>query len=54
MFGVSCGLGLSGLGRIVVGEAGIPFLEERPQLAIERPRSDLQQQVRAALRPLHL
>ena len=35
--GVSCCLGLSGLGRIVVGEAGIPFLEERPERAIERP-----------------
>jgi hypothetical protein len=48
---VSCCLGLSGPGRIVVGEAGIPFLEERPERAIERPCSGLQQQVRAALCP---
>jgi hypothetical protein len=45
---------LSGLGRIVVAEAGIRFLEEGPERAIERPGSGLQQQVRAALRPLHL
>jgi hypothetical protein len=45
---------MRGRGRIVVGEAGIPFLEERPQRAIERPGSGLQQQVRAAFRPLHL
>ena len=29
-------------------------LEERPERAIERPCSGLQQQVRAALRPLYL
>jgi Helix-turn-helix domain len=41
MSGVSCCLGLSGLGRIVVGEAGIPFLEERSECSIQRPRSGL-------------
>ena len=49
-----CRLGLRGLSRIVVGETGIPFLENGPERAIERPGSGLQQQVRAALRPLHL
>ena len=49
-----CRLGLSWLFRIVVGEAGIPFLEKRSERAIERPGSGLQQQVCAALRPLHL
>jgi hypothetical protein len=50
----SCCFGLGGLSRIVVGEAGIPFLEERPECSIERASSGLQQKVRAALRPLHL
>ena len=48
-----CG-GLSGLSRIIVGQAGIPFLKERPERAVECVRPDLQQQVRAAFRPLHL
>ena len=52
--GVSRCLGQGGFSRIVVGKAGIPFLEEGPECAIEHPRSGLQQQVRAALRPLHL
>jgi hypothetical protein len=43
MSGVSRCLGLGGLGRIVIGEAGIPFLEERSERAIERPGSGLQQ-----------
>jgi hypothetical protein len=54
MSGFSRCLGLSGLGRIVVGEAGTLFLEERPERAIERPGLGLQQQVRAARCPLHL
>ena len=40
--------------RIVVGEAGIPLLEQRSEGAIERPGPGLQQQVCAALRLLHL
>jgi hypothetical protein len=32
----------------------MPFLEERPERAVERPGSGLQQQVCAALCPLHL
>src|SRR5271157_4221001 len=52
--GFLCCLGLSGLSRIIVGETGIPFLEKRAERAIERAGSGLQQQVRAALRPLHL
>ena len=52
--GFSRGLGLSGLGRMVVGEAGIPFLEERPEFPIQRPRSGLPEQVRATLCPSHL
>jgi hypothetical protein len=41
MSGVSCRLGR--LRGIVVDEAGIPFLEERPEHAVERPCSDPQQ-----------
>jgi hypothetical protein len=52
MSGASCRLGR--VGGIVIGGAGIPFLEERAERAIERPCSGLQQQVCAALRPLHL
>ena len=52
--GFLCCLGLSGLSRIIVGETGIPFLEKRAERAIERAGSGLQQQVRTALRPLHL
>ena len=52
--GFLCWLGLSGLSRIIVGETGIPFLEKRAERAIERAGSGLQQQVRTALRPLHL
>jgi hypothetical protein len=52
--GVLCSGGLGDLRRIVVCEVGIPFLEEGPECAVECARSDLQQQVRAALRPLHL
>jgi hypothetical protein len=33
---------------------GIPLLKERPECPIQRPRSGLQQQVCAALGPLHL
>jgi len=51
MSGVSCCLGLSGLGRIVVGEAGETISRRRPERAVERPCSGLQQQVRATLRP---
>jgi hypothetical protein len=34
MSGVLCRLGLSGLCRIVVGEAGMPLLEQRSESAI--------------------
>jgi hypothetical protein len=37
MSGASRCHGAWGLGRIVVGEAGIPFLEERPERAIALP-----------------
>ena len=46
--------GLSRLVSIVVGQPRIPALEQRPERAVERPRSGLQEQVRAALGPLHL
>jgi hypothetical protein len=35
--------------RVVAHVPGIPFLEDRPERAIERQGSDLQQQVRPAL-----
>jgi len=45
---------LSRLAFIIVGEPRIPALEQRSERAVERLRSGLQQQVRAALGPLHL
>jgi hypothetical protein len=48
---VSCRLGLF---HGIVGKAGIPFLEERPERTVEHSCTGLQQQVRAALRALHL
>ena len=42
------------MSRVVVGQSGMPSLEQRPERAIERPSSSLQQQVSAARRPLHL
>jgi hypothetical protein len=43
-----------GVGIVVVGEAGIPSLEEGPQRTVKGTCSRLQQQVRASRRPLHL
>ncbi len=54
MCGYSRRGGLSRLVSIVVGQPWIPALEQRPERAVERPRSSLQQQMRAALGPLHL
>ena len=52
--GFSCRGDLSGSGRVVICQAGIPFLKERPERAVEGASSRLQQKVRTALRPLHL
>src|SRR4051812_1043996 len=46
--------GLSSAVSVVVGETWIPALEQRPERAVKRPRARLQQQVGAALGPLHL
>lgn len=43
-----------GIGGVVIGQAGIPSLKQRPQRAVEGAGASLQQQVRAARRPLHL
>ena len=53
LWGLCC-LGLSGVSRIVVGKTRIPFFEEGPERAVERAGSDLQQEMCATLRPLHL
>jgi hypothetical protein len=45
---------LLGVGIVVVGEAGIPPFEERPQRTVKGVCSCLQQQMRPARRPLHL
>src|SRR5215210_163416 len=46
--------GLSSAVSVVVGETWIPALEQGPERAVKRPRARLQQQVGAALGPLHL
>jgi len=45
---------LSNVFSIIIGKPRIPALEQRPKCAVEGSRSGLQQQVRAALGPLHL
>jgi hypothetical protein len=50
----SRGCGLRQLVFVIVGKPRIPALEQWPKRAVERPRSGLQQQMRAALGPLHL
>ena len=40
-------------GQIGEGEVGISLAERRGQIAVQRPRADLEQQVRAVGRPLH-
>ena len=52
--GCSYRVGLNRFVSIIVGEPWIPAFEQRPERAIERPGPVLQQQVRAALGPLHL
>ena len=46
--------GVSRLVSIVVGQPRIPALEQCPERAVECPGSGLQQQMGAALGPLHL
>jgi hypothetical protein len=45
---------LSGIDRVVVGQAGVPSLEQRAERAVEGAGSGLLQQVGAAPGPLHL
>ena len=41
-WGISRRSDLSGLSRIIIGQAGIPFLKERPERAVECARPGLQ------------
>lgn len=54
MGGGSRRIGLSRFASIVVGQPRMPALEQRPERAIERPRSGLQQTGAALLRKRRL
>lgn len=54
MWGIYAAAGLTGAGSVVVGQARIPALEQQPEGAVEGAGAGLQQQVGAALGPLHL